>query len=267
MATKLSLQKLKGVPKTLLLPLRGRYLETKRKDGIIKDHKSIEIFDQIDHDFHTEELPWIGQILISTRTEILDQAVKKFLAKNPDAVVVNLGCGLDTRSHRVDNGKVKWYDLDLTDCIELRRKLIPETDRFKMICKSVLDFSWVNEIPKGKKTLFIAEGLFCYFQKEQVKQILFKIKDNFPNSEVVLEAFSPLIKLSRYNHRQIKDAFSMFKWMIDKGKSLEKWHKDITFVDQWNYFDRHPKRWRWFRLFRHLPLTRRTMKIIHLRFA
>lgn len=267
MSHKLSLKKLKGVPKTLLLPLRGRYLETKRHDGIIRDDKSIEIFDSIEHDFHKEELPWIGQILISARTEILDQAVKKFLQINPESVVVNLGCGLDTRSHRVDNGKVLWYDLDLNECIELRQKLIPETDRFRMIGKSVLDFTWMEQIPKDKPTLFIAEGLFCYFKREQVKQIMFAIKDNFPNSELVLEAFSPLIRLSMYRHRQVRDAFSLFKWMIDKGKSLEKWHREIKFVDQWNYFDRHPKRWRWIRYIRHIPIVRRTMKIIHLRFV
>ena len=267
MSHKISLKKLKGVPRTLLLPLRGRYLETRKHDGIIKDPKSVEIFDSVDHDFHKEELPWIGQIVFSARTEILDQAVAEFLAKNPDSVVVNLGCGLDTRSHRVDNGKVLWYDLDLSESIELREKFLPETDRFKMIAKSVLDFSWIDDIPKNKKTLFIAEGLFCYFNKKDVKKIIFAIKDNFSDSEVVLEAYSPLIKLSMYKHKHIRDAFAMFKWMVDKGKSLEKWHHEIRFIDQWNYFERHPRRWKWIRFFRHIPVLCRTMKIIHLRFA
>lgn len=266
MSHKISLKKLKGVPKTLLLPLRGRYLETKRKDGIIRDHKSVEIFDSIDHDFHKEELPWIGQIFFSTRTEILDAAVGEFIQKNPDCVIVNLGCGLDTRSHRVDNGKLLWFDLDLEESIELRQKLINETDRFKNISKSVLDFSWVEDIPKGKKTLFIAEGLLCYFPQEQVKEILFAIKDNFRDPELILEAYSPMIKLSRYKHKHITDAFSLFKWWIDKGKSMEKWHPEIKFIDQWNYFDRHPKRWKWIRFLRHIPFCKRTMKIIHLRF-
>lgn len=261
------MKKLKGVPRTLLLPLRGRYLETKDDNGIIKDPKSIEIFDSIDHDFHEEELPWIGQVVFSTRTEILDQAVAKFLVRNPDSVVVNLGCGLDTRAHRLDNGKVLWYDLDLSESIDLRKKFLPETDRFKMIAKSVLDFSWVQDIPKGKKTLFIAEGLFCYFKESDVKKIIFAIKDYFPNSEIVLEAYSPLIKLSRYRHKHIRDAFAMFKWMIDKGKSLEKWHHEIKFIEQWNYFERHPKRWRWMRFLRHIPVLSRTIKIVHLRFT
>ena len=267
MSRKISLKKLKGVPRTLLLPLRGRYLETKDSKGIIKDPKSVEIIDSLDHDFHKEEIPWIGQVLFSTRTEILDQAVTKFLTKSPDSVVVNLGCGLDTRAHRLDNGKVHWYDLDLSESIDLRKQFLPETDRFKMIAKSVMDFSWVEDIPKDKKTLFIAEGLFFYFSKQDVKKIIFAIKDYFPNSEIVFEAYSPLVKLSMYKHKHFRDACSMFKWMIDKGKDLEKWHHQIKFVDQWNYFERHPSRWRWIRFFRHIPFIGRTMKIVHLRFT
>ena len=94
MKHKISLKKIKGVSKTLLVPLRGRYLETKRDGGIVDDPKSVEIIDSIDHDFSEVELPWVGQIMVSARTEILDEATKKFLTQYPDSVVVKLGCGL-----------------------------------------------------------------------------------------------------------------------------------------------------------------------------
>jgi O-methyltransferase involved in polyketide biosynthesis len=55
------------------------------------------------------------QISIAVRTEILDNATKEFMNKFPDAVIINIGCGLDTRFSRMDNGKVRWYDLDLPD--------------------------------------------------------------------------------------------------------------------------------------------------------
>ena len=142
MENKVSLEKLKGVPATLLIPLRARYLETQRDDGILKDPKSVEIINSVEHDFLEFELPWDGQMMVSARTEILDEAVRKFLSENPDSVVVNLGSGLDTRSGRVDDGSMLWYDLDLSECIELRKKFFEESDRFKFISKSVLDFSW-----------------------------------------------------------------------------------------------------------------------------
>ena len=205
--------------------------------------------------------------MISARTEILDQATEKFLCENPDSVIVNLGSGLDTRLHRVDNGQMLWYDLDLPECIDIRKNFFQETSRFKFIAKSVLDFSWIDDIEKNKKTLFIAEGLLNYFTEEQVKEIVLTIKDNFPESELVFEAHSPLIVKSWHRHPSVKNAFSMFKWGLNCGSSLEKWDKGIHFVEQWYYVDRHRKRWKWMRFFRLVPALRRTMKIVHIKFS
>lgn len=263
----ISLEKLKGVPRTLLIPLRGRYLETKRPDGIIDDPKSVEIIDSIDHDFGKSELPWVGQMLISARTHILDKVTRKFLKANPDGVIVNLGSGLDTRRHRVDNGRMLWYDLDLEEGINLRKKFFKQTERFKFIAKSVMDFSWVEDIAKGRKTLFIAEGLLNYLSLDQVKKIVMAIKKHFPSSEFVFEAFSRLIRLSRYSNSHIKNALSMFNWTLHSGKSLEKWGSGIKFLKEWYYWDCHPKRWKWMRYLRRIRPLSRTMKIVHLRFA
>ncbi len=267
MKYKISLGKLKGVPRTLLIPLRGRYLETKRDDGIINDPKSVEIIDSLDHDFDESELPWDGQLLISVRTEILDEAIRSFLDENPDSVVVNLGCGLDTRVHRVDNGTVHWYDLDLPDTIEIRKKFFEENRRYKFIAKSVHDFAWMDEIEKNKKTLFIAEGLFNYFTGEQVKDILLTIKSNFPSAEIVFEAYSRLMKWWWHRHRHVRKAVSMFKWGVGTGKKLERWDSGIKFIQEWHYIDRHTRRWRWMRYFRHLQPLRKLMKVVHLRFG
>ena len=56
----------------------------------------------------------------AVRTEILDNATKAFIHKNPDSVIVNIGCGLDTRYSRLYNGKIRWYDLDLPESIKLK---------------------------------------------------------------------------------------------------------------------------------------------------
>ena len=267
MADKLSLEKIKGVPQTLLIPLRGRYLETKRKGGIISDPKAVEIIDAIEHDFAENDLPWDSQIMISTRTEIFDQAANKFLEKNPNGVIVNLGSGLDARGHRVDNGSMLWYDLDLDECIELRKKFFKETDRIRFISKSVLDFSWMDMIEKNRPVLFIAEGLLHYLEESDVKDLMAELESNFPNSEFVFEIYSPMITGSWHRHPHIRNAFSMFKWGLNTGKTLEKWSKGIRFLTEWHYLDRHPKRWRWMRFARAIPSFRKVMKAVHLQFT
>ncbi|HPD46735.1 MAG TPA: class I SAM-dependent methyltransferase [Anaerohalosphaeraceae bacterium] len=266
MQVKLSLDKLKGIPKTLLIPLRGRYLETKRPNGIVRDPKSVEILDSLDHDFGELDLPWDSQLLISVRTEILDEAIGQFMAEHPDGVVVNLGCGLDTRLHRMDNGQVEWYELDLPEAIEIRKQFFRENGRCKFIPKSVFDYSWMDEVPNDRPTLFIAEGLFCYFTEEQVREVLFAIKNRFRQSEIMFEIFSPLMTRTWHRHPHLRGALSLFKWTLTEGRSMESWDSGIQFMHQWNYFDRHPNRWRWMRCFRFIPPLRKIMKVVHLRF-
>ncbi len=82
---------------------------------------------QIEYDFKKFDDEWATQISISVRTEILDKATKEFMNKFPYAIIVNIGCGLDTRFSRIDNGKIRWYDLDLPESIHLRRQFFKET--------------------------------------------------------------------------------------------------------------------------------------------
>ena len=80
------------------------------------------------------------------RAKTFDDTIKQFIEKKSQATIVNLGCGLDTTFSRVDNGSILWYDLDLPDAIEYRRRLIPETERSKCIPKSIFDQSWMDDI-------------------------------------------------------------------------------------------------------------------------
>lgn len=42
--------------------------------------------------------------------------------------MIEIGTGLNTRFESVDNGVVRWLDLDLPDTIELRRQFFANTD-------------------------------------------------------------------------------------------------------------------------------------------
>ncbi|PIF06305.1 MAG: hypothetical protein CSA36_02115 [Draconibacterium sp.] len=260
--------KLTDVPETMLISIRARYLETKEKNGIIHDPKSVEILDQIACDFSgKKEVSKASQIGTSIRTEILDELTVAFLKQNPNGIVVNLGCGLDTRYYRLNNKKVQWFDLDLQQSIALRKNFFSETDNFKFIESSVLDFSWMEQIPKGKPTLFIAEGLFMYFTQEEVKSVLENIKSNFTDAEIILEAMSPMIAKNSNKHADIKHRDVVFKWGIHSGKEIEKWGIGVKFISEYFYFDRHRDRLPFtYKIMALFPFFRKGMKIIHLKF-
>ncbi len=112
-------QNLEGVPETLLIPLWARAVESKQENPIIIDDLSIEMIEKIEYDFSKFDKAWMSQTGVVIRTELLDKATDAFICRNPDAVIINIGCGLDTRFFRVDNGRINWYDLDLPEVIKL----------------------------------------------------------------------------------------------------------------------------------------------------
>jgi O-methyltransferase involved in polyketide biosynthesis len=117
-----STEDLKNVAETLLHPLISRYVETKKENGVIKDPKSIEIIEALDYDVKNTKIFSVSQLGTCLRTIVFDEAVLDFIGNNPDSVIVNLGCGLDTRFPRVDNDQITWFDLDLPETIEIRKK-------------------------------------------------------------------------------------------------------------------------------------------------
>ena len=63
-----------------------------------------------------------------------------------DKVVVNVGCGLDTRFQRIGGGKAVFFDMDLPEVIALRRELIPEQPGNAYIAASLLETGWMDDL-------------------------------------------------------------------------------------------------------------------------
>ena len=270
---KLAIDTLKDIPETLLFPLKARYLETKKKGGIINDPKSVEILDALDYDAYKTKQINISHIGACLRTIILDEQVKNFLRDHPDCVVVNIGCGLDTRFPRVDNGRVLWFDLDLPEVIELRKYFFGETNRYRFIATSVLAPAWVHFVPRGKSTLFIVEGLSFYFSENENMQMLSIIRDHFSEAECLIDIFHPwFIKMSanrKYQDPISTRAATLLKWGVKCGRELETWFEELVFIEQWFVVNRALHRFPLIikMLFTLVPVMARMNKIVHLRFV
>jgi O-methyltransferase involved in polyketide biosynthesis len=152
---------------------------------------------------------------------------------------VNIGCGLDTTFDRIDNGLLTWYDLDLPDVIALRQKFIPESDRRTYIRSSFLEDGWLGEIKTGDGVLFIAAGVFYYFEAEQVRGFLKKLADRFPGAEVLFDASSPQ-GIKTANRLVIKsaglDERSFLKWGLSHPRDLLAWDKRFKVLKTMYYF-------------------------------
>lgn len=230
-----------SVQKTLLLPLWGRAVETRKKNPLLLDRTAAEIIDKINYDFSTiaKNMSFITQLAWIARSLHIDRTIRQLLQKYPKATIVNIGCGLDTTFQRINNGSLMWYDLDLPDVITLRRNLIQETERNKCIACSFLDDSWFNKVKLEETVLFLAAGVFYYFEEGQMRDFFIKLADVFPESEVVFDAASPLgVKVS--NKKVIEaggmDKSSILKWGIKTAKQIQTWDRRISVIDEYPMF-------------------------------
>jgi O-methyltransferase involved in polyketide biosynthesis len=264
-------QKLKGVPETLLIPLWAKSNETKRPNAIIKDGKALEIMEKIDYDFSKFDDQEPTQVSIAIRTELLDKATKAFIVRYPLASIINLGCGLDTRFLRLNNYKIEWYDLDLLETIQIRRQFFSETDKYKMIARNVFDYSWIDNIKPNEHVLIIAEGLFMYFTEEEVKELMNRLIDAFPGAEMLLETIPDSLAKKSQQQNLIKKQYNIeahFKWGIKNGKAIEKLSSRIELIEEWHYFDYHRERWKIIRWLSLIPTFKNRFgnRIVHLKF-
>jgi O-methyltransferase involved in polyketide biosynthesis len=233
---KVSAKKLTGVPETLLYTLYMRFRDARNPHGIIKDKRYKDLIERIDYDFSEMEKIPDGDVRgIVFRTNTIDEITRQFVERIPEGTMVSLGSGLDFRYERVDNNKIQWYDIDLPDVIEMRRQLFDETDRLHFIPASVLDFAWIDRIPRGKPILFIAEGLLVYLDPGLVQKVFVAISKIFPESEMVLDVCSPLyleiVKIGSPN-RFLSRMYTLWKWAMTDWSELEAWVPGIQVIQE-----------------------------------
>jgi methyltransferase (TIGR00027 family) len=216
---------------TNLVTLYLRAHESRSRRPILGDHAAAEAVDRIDYDFkriRRISLPASKQYLVALRAKQLDDWAADFLARHPDAVVLHLGCGLDGRAFRLaPPPSVLWFDIDQPVVIELRRRLYDDTDRYRMIGSSVTDPEWLDQIPTGRPTLVVAEGLLMYLQETDVRQLLERLTDRFDSGEMLFDTLSPLApRLSKVFTKGIT------KWGIRDARDLQTWNPRLRFLEQ-----------------------------------
>jgi len=230
-----------NVQKTLFLPLWGRAVESMKKHPLLVDKTALAIMQEVDYDFSSiaNNISEMSQIAWITRSICVDEVIRAFIEKYPQATIVNIGCGLDTTFDRVDNGTLIWYDLDLPDVISLRKKFIKETDRRRFISASFLERDWLSTIEVNAQVLFVAAGVLYYFEEHEVREFLIRLADLFPGSELLMDVSSPFgVKVA--NRMVITriglDEKSFLKWGLKSTLTLSDWDKRFRVLNTYSFF-------------------------------
>lgn len=262
---------LAGVAETLLMPLYARAVESRRTDGVIQDPRAEELVARLDYDFERVALHGFHQPARVMGTREFDRITREFLTRHPYGVVVHLGCGLDTRFDRVDNGSVTWFDIDLPDVADLRRELGLDGGpgragaRYHLIGGSAFDDAWMTDVAAegDRAVLFVAEGVLTFFPADQIKALFAAIAERFPGAEVALDVFMPwAIRVGNLQMARMGFKAPM-RWGLKRPEEVLAWGEGFELLRAWYYFDEPEPRMRSVAWIRHIPVMRRFAGIFH----
>jgi O-methyltransferase involved in polyketide biosynthesis len=186
---------LTGVSETALLTLNGRAHQAGLPDAIISDPMAIELRDSFDVDF--DKFGRKGQEM-ALRSLAVDGCAIDYLARHPRATVVALAEGFQTSFWRLDkavpNPQFRWVSIDFPPVIELRKRLLPESERITHIGQSALDFSWMDRIDTSDGVFITAEGLLMYLQPEQSMSLISECAKRFPGGQMFFDLPPVIVK-------------------------------------------------------------------------
>lgn len=222
---------------TLLITL---YAKAQPDNPLFFDPIAQNILKNVDYDFSKLKVPYKTVMLVCQRTKKLDALTRDFLVENPDAVVLHLGCGLDSRFWRVDNGLVEWYDLDMPQVTDLRRQFFSDSERYHLISSSVTDLDWVSQVDiVDRPVLVVAEGLLMYLAEEDVKRLLLQLRHSFPKCRLAADVFSRLTARYATGHASLNQTGASLGWGIDDPHEIETWAPGIQLLEEW-FFSQDP---------------------------
>lgn len=274
---------LSAVSTTGLLTLWARAAESRSADPILQDPVAEALVDRLRPILAASDLPIYRRLvedrlppllipMLALRARYNDTVARDFHARFPHAVIVNLGCGLDTRFERLDDGTIHVVDLDLPPLIALKQQLVDAHPRHPLLAASVLDPTWMDTLDRydDGRFLFLAEGLFMYLTPDQVQQLVLTLADRFPGSELVAEVFNSFWLRPPWRRwvdakmqRQLNfGAEAMFQSGVSHPQEWEAWSPALRLLDVWSFLDTGepklgPSRW-----MRGVPLLRLTQYIV-----
>lgn len=234
------------VAETLLIPLYMRAKESRRDNPILNDKTAERLADSLEYDYSQFDGAKLSEVGCVVRGWYFDRAARRFIETQPNPVVVNVGCGLDTRFQRIGDRKAVFYDMDLPEVIALRRQLIPEQPGNIYIAASLLETDWMDDLLRkhpDSKFIFIIEGVLMYFYEEQVKTFLRNVAHRFGGGELWFDVCGTMMSRHVAKPDALRKHEAQIRSGLNNGHLVEQWEPVLQLIEQANYMKFFRPRW------------------------
>jgi methyltransferase (TIGR00027 family) len=261
---------------TMLMTLSGRAIQSQWKNPILRDPWAEEAMRHIDYDMSKTlkgVSSWgmwkeIGCTIIATRAATFDLLTSRYLADHTDAAVLHVGCGMDSRIFRIDPpASVQWFDVDYPDVIDLRRQLFPEREatsagQYHLIDAPLDDLRWLDEVPRDRPALLIAEGVLMYMSKAEVKALLNAVAVHFHGGQMIFDVVNSVIL--KQVGSNVGGTGATYKWGLDDPQDIKHLEPKLELIKEFRpseqvAFSRFPLWWRAIMRLQELSPTLRRM--------
>jgi methyltransferase (TIGR00027 family) len=263
--------RLSDVSRTAIATLRSRAIESARPEPLIHDPVAVLCLERLRALATDDEKRLLFDRRLSRtltrhialRARRYDEVARRFIEDDPSCLVVNLGCGFDTRYFRIGPGEYEYVELDLPEVVELKRQVLGDRIGYEMIGGSVLDHSWIEKVNTdgSRRALLLAEGLLMYLPKPDVVSLLGTMARGFTRSRIVLEVVNERytrgimkrIVASKIRRQLGHGAGTSYDFGVRDAREIESYARGLRVVDEWSFVDDPDVRPR---ILRHLGLGR-----------
>lgn len=230
---------LEPIEQTALLTEYCRALDSRAASPILDDPQANDTVGGIDFDFSQLAATPSVVALVALRARMLDERIRRFIVENPEAVIVDIGAGLNSVVVRVDPPpSVSWYSVDLPRVIAMRESLLPASAAEQTVPASLLEPGWADSIPAGRPTMVFADGLVAFLDEAEIIAIVRGITEYFGSGVIAFNDYGPVSKANQLvgklaTIRKTNSPHSQWRFPGFKdARHPEGWHPGLTLIEE-----------------------------------
>lgn len=222
--------KMNEVNKTLYIPLYGK-AKVSKKGIILRDPYAERIWE--DEKFPIKgksKSKWLTYNM-AMRAKIFDEWTEAMLEKDSNALVLHIGCGLDSRFARVIKKYSNWFDGDFPEVIYTRKKYYSENDNYHMINFNASHAEEVEKLPDADSIIVIMEGISMYLKNEELNAFFKALNQKYNKIHILMDAYTVFgAKASKYKN-PVNDVGVINLWGIDNIEEVLT-ETEIQFIQE-----------------------------------
>lgn len=213
---------MKPVSKTAFYCCGMRMLDAMSPRPVCGDTLAANFIDDSQRDF-VEGFRSFSRQNASTvaRHRLIDDHLRSILQTRPDARIVTIGAGFDTRPHRLPGGR--WVELDEPEVMAFKEQRLPVTRADNDLVRQPIEFARESLAEKlapyaaDAAPIVVLEGVAMYLSEAELRATARAIKDSLPDAVVLTDLMSAAF-YRRYS-RKLFDRFEKFGAIFQTGQT------------------------------------------------